>query len=527
MTVNCLEYFYTNKFDEKVLLKNKNKTYTVLEIKKLIGKKLDFLNKIKDENIEIETVDSFEFIINFFASAFSGKTIYPVSTEKSNSGMYKLGQETGENIAEFPKINTEDVMVIFSTSGSSGNKKVIKKSLKNLLKEGEDLAEEFGLPQGLEFVSTTTLNHLFGMTFHFMFALNSGGVINTDRINYPENIEGENQILISSPSFLGKMAKYNENCRLNTIITAGARLDDETFDYALQISKNTIEIYGSTETGVIAFRKDYNDNFKVFKNVSVIPEEDCTKVSTPYSFEKENIINDAIEFTSEDKIRLLGRTDRVLKIQEKRISAENIEEELLKNDYIDEAYCLKCGEKLACLAALTSKGMDFALKYGIPKLKEVLKSFLEDKFEIVPQKWKFIDEIPKTISGKTETEKIEEIFNLNLSLPLVLSRKYEPNAATYKLYFYRNCNFFKGHFENYPILPGVVQLLFATLFAKDAFGISCTSGQFRRIKFSNLVTPDNIIDLKLELTERGVDFSYIDKNKIYSSGLLPLKNYWR
>lgn len=527
MTANYLKYFYTNKFDEKVILKNKNKTYTVLEIKNLIGKKLDFLKNIQEENIEIDANDSFEFIINFFASTFSSKTIYPVCTPKNDGGMYRLKEQTGEKCSDFPKINPEDIMIVFSTSGSAGKKKEIKKSLKNLIKESEDLAEEFGFLQDIEFVSTTTLNHLFGMTFHFMFALNSGGIINTDRINYPENLKGKNQVLISSPSFLGKMAKYNESCLLNTIITAGAKLDDKTFDYALKISKNVIEIYGSTETGIIAYRKDYQDNFRVFKNVSIVPKEDYTNVSTPYSISRENIIKDAIKLLPNGEIELFGRTDRVLKIQEKRISAENLEDELLKNDYVNEAYCLKCGEKLACLVALKNSGMDFALKYGIPKLKKVLKSFLDDKFEIVPQKWKFIDEIPKTINGKIDLEKIEEIFNLNLSLPLVLSREYELNAATYKLYFYRNCNFFKGHFENYPILPGVVQLLLAILFTKDAFGISCNSGQFRRIKFSNLVTPDKIIDLRLETTERGIDFSYVDSEKKYSSGLLPLKNYWR
>ncbi len=527
MTVNCLEYFYTNKFDEKVLLKSRNKTYTVSEIKKFVGQKLDFLNGIKDENIGIEARDSFEFIINFFASAFAGKTIYPINNKKEDCELFILRNESGRNIAELPKINPEDIKIIFSTSGSSGEIKEIKKSLQNLIKEGKDLAEEFEFVKELEFVSTTTLQHLFGMTFHLMLALNSGGIINTDRINYPENLEGENQVLISSPSFLGKIAKYDECCSLNTIIAAGARLDDKTFDYALKISKNTIEIYGSTETGVIAYRKDYKDNFKIFKNISIIPMENCAKVSTPYSFNKEHIINDAIKITPDGKIKFLGRTDRILKIQEKRISAENIEKELLKNEYIEDAYCLKSGEKMACLAALNSKGMDFAVKYGIPKLKEIFKSFLENKFEVIPQKWKFTDEIPKNMNGKINPQRIEEIFSLNLSLPLVLSRKLEQNAATYKLFFYRNCNFFKGHFENFPILPGVVQLLFSILFTKDAFGINCTSGQFRRIKFSNLITPDSVIDLKLELNERGVDFCYVDSQKIYSSGLLPLKNYWR
>jgi len=527
MTADFFEYFYTDKYDDKVLLKSSDKIFTVFDVKKLVKRKIDFLSSVEAGMVRLSADDTFEFIINFFACIFAGKEIFLSNQPEDDYKISTRCQVADEDFAEFKKIKPEDVMITFLTSGSSGEKKEIKKSLLNLLKEGSDLAEEFGFVKGLEFISTTTLNHLFGMTFHLMLPLNCEGVINTDRIHFPENIKGENLVLVSSPSFLGKMSKYEEKCALNTIITAGAKLEDEVFNYALTISQNMVEIYGSTETGIMAFRRKPQDNLRLFKNVSLTMHEYFANVTTPYSIEKEEVINDALEMVSEDEIKFLGRTDRILKIQEKRISAEEIENTLSGNEYVQEAYCLKFGEKLACLTALNKKGMDFIIQSGVVKLKEILKTFLEDKFEIIPQKWKFIDEIPKTLSGKIDAEKIENIFNLNLSLPLVMSRKYEPNAATYKLYFYRNCNFFKGHFPDFPILPGVVQLLYASIFAKDAFGISCTSGQFRRIKFSNLLKPDKIVNLRLELSERGVGFTYFHKEKICSSGLLPIKNYWR
>ena len=52
-----------------------------------------------------------------------------------------------------------------------------------------------------------------------------------------------------------------------------------------------------------------------------------------------------------------------------------------------------------------------------------LKQELKNKFEIVPQRWRFFDEIPKKENGKINKEFIEEIFNLNLSLPFVISRE--------------------------------------------------------------------------------------------------------
>ena len=528
MIVDFLEYFYSEKYNDKILLKKLGKDYSVADIKTLVRYKMDFIKNIQQNAIGLDAEDCFEFIINFLACVFSNKKILLNYDCKIDEDVFFLSNQIGKNLVPIQQINPNAVMITFYTSGSSGDKKPVIKTLKNLIKEGLDLADEFDEIKDKEFVSTTTLNHLFGMTFHLMLPLNSGGIINTDRINYPENINTENLVLVSSPSFLDKMAKYLEIPRLkpNTIITAGAKLKKETFDYALGISKNVIEIYGSTETGVIAFRKKTEDNLKLFKNVQVIIQEERVEVSTPYSYCQNNLINDNIEIIAGREMTVLGRTDRVLKILEKRISAEEIEQALLKNEFVQDVYCLKHSEKLACLVALNKQGNDFVISSGISELKKVLKTFLADKFEIIPQKWKFIDEIPKNLNGKIDKEKIENIFNLNLSFPLILSRKYGENFAIVDLYFYRHCNFFKGHFENYPILPGVVQLFFAGYFAKDAFGVNCSSGQFRRIKFSNLIRPDKIVTLKLEYNNRGVSYSYYDDVNTYSSGQLPIRNYW-
>ncbi|MBR5304008.1 MAG: acyl-CoA synthetase [Candidatus Gastranaerophilales bacterium] len=528
MTADFLEYFYTEKFDEKILLKSFGKSFSVADVKKLVAFKMDYLKSIEDKTVSLDGENCFEFIINFFACIFSGKEIVLNNNQKS-SEFFVLGTQTGNNVCEFPKINSKDVYVQFFTSGSSGLKKKVVKSLWNLIKEGQDLADEFGFVKGLEFVSTTTLNHLFGMTFHLMLPLNSGGVINTDRINYPENINDENLVLVSSPSFLDKMAKYAEtpSVKLNTVFTAGAKLKDATFDYMLGLSKNVVEIYGSTESGVIAFRQNPQYNLKIFKNVRIVLLGNSAEISTPYSFEEKNVVNDEIELLTGREMKVVGRTDRVLKIMEKRISAEEVEKELALNSFVQDAYCLKYGEKLACLVALTREGKEFVISFGVSELKKNLKTFLDNKFEIIPQKWKFIDEIPKNINGKIDKVKIENLFDINLSLPLILDRKYSEKEAVIQLYFYHNCNFFKGHFENYPVLPGVVQLYFASFFAKDAFNVECTSGQFRKIKFSNLIKPDKVIFLRLEHTERGVVYSYFDEENTYSSGQLPIRNYWR
>ena len=477
---NFLKYFKTIEYDEKVIFKNGDKNYSVKEIKSLLTS-----NNIEDENLRLA--------IDFLKKA----------------------------------INNEDIE--FYTSGSTSDKNsCVKKTIQNMIIESDDLLEEFHFEGDLEFISTTTLEHLFGATFHFVFPLNSGFMINLKRINYPEDLNIKNSVLITTPSFLETMRKYDIQIEVKPryIFTAGAKLEDKTYEYAKSIcSSDVIDIYGSSESGSIGYRKDYKSKrLKLFRGIKILAlKDDCTEILTEYSKESHQIIKDKMKIFG-DEIELVGRSDRVLKVQEKRIDADILESKIKENKYIDDCYCLEFAGKIATLAVLNNLGKEYLLKNGSVVLIKSLKNLLKDDFEKIPQKWKFFDEIPKNIRGKIDKEKIRELFELNLSLPLILSRIKEDNSITFKLIFLENSNFFKGHFEGLPILAGVVQLFYVDFFAKLAYNLDCHCGQIRRIKFANIINPNQIIDLELTKTESGISFKYKDENKTYSSGILPIKN---
>ena len=71
MIANFLKYFYTNEFDDKVILKKCSQLYTVGEIKLSISKKIDFLKTITNKSIILLSDDNFEFFINFIIPHFS------------------------------------------------------------------------------------------------------------------------------------------------------------------------------------------------------------------------------------------------------------------------------------------------------------------------------------------------------------------------------------------------------------------------------------------------------------------------
>jgi len=536
MIANFLEYFLSENYDNKIIIKNAHQNYSVKDLKNLVFGAMQKLQAVNNEHIVLNTSDNLNFIVNFFACIFCRKNIYLSNNIKRHFGYIEnpfIIEDTDiipKEYGRFDSIVPQNTTINFYTSGSTSKAKCIKKTLQNLIDESEDLYKEFKFQEELEFISTTTLNHLFGMTFQFMLPINKGFIINVDRINYPEEIRGENYILISTPSFLEKMAKYDvlPPQKLKYIITAGDKLKDEIFKYAKNISQSVIEIYGSTETGIIAYRMTFEKpDFKLFDGIKItcaMPNE--TQIITRYSDAPTQNLGDKIEWDGNKNVKFLGRTDRILKIQEKRISAPELEEETEKHEFVNECYCFEYNNKIATIVALTQEGMQFAVKNGILALKKLLKSYLKEKFNVIPQRWKFIDEIPKTDNGKIDKISIMDLFNLNLSLPLIISRKIGVDCSEFRLFFYKNCNFFKGHFDRYPIVPGVVQLYYANYFTQIAFKKDCHTGQIRKIKFTNIIHADDIVDLLIEKQTKGMAYEYVKGDTIYSSGLLPHKNWF-
>ena len=406
----------------------------------------------------------------------------------------------------------------FYTGGTTSEKKCVIKTRENFINEGQDIYEALKLEDGLEFITTTTYEHVFGVSFHLMLPMSRGYIINLDRINYPEDLTVENAVLITTPAFLEAMRKYKAVPPVSPriIITAGAKLENETFKYAQSISKRVIDVYGSTETGVIAYRENMR-KMQLFKGIEILETSaDGTTISTKYSEQEIQKIGDSIK-QSGNKIEFLGRSDRILKINDKRISADELEDKIKKSELIKDCYCFERSGRLAVLAVLTDKGVKFAVKKGKPELTKNIGTHAKW--------WKFIDEIPKTKTGKIDKKTINQIFNMNLSMPLVVSRNCTKDYAEIQLCFLRSSNFFQGHFKSFPILPGVVQLFYANMFAKNVFKTDCRCGQIRKIKFANIIRPDKILNLVLQKTASGVNFKYEDSSAVYSSGILPLKSF--
>ena len=509
--------------DEKALIKHNGYDYSAQEVKKLILPRIAWLNMQKCNNLILTGEDNFEFVLNFFAGIFAEKEIFLVADKTK---IETFGDDFIKNIEladcknlELRTPDAKNVFINLFTSGSTGEPKLIRKTLQNLLNEAEDLIKQFPIPKDCVFLTTAKMSHMFGIVFALIFPLANGNLIDTNMIKFPEQIKSDNFVFITTPSFLDKMAKYDNNPRKpKYIFTAGDKLNNSAFEY-FEKDSNVVEIYGSTESGTVAFRTSSKDSFLTpLKNVKVRADiNNQIVVESHYFLENHLTLNDIIE-KSGNKFRILGRSDRILKVQEKRISAVELENILNKHEFIENSYCLKTGEKVGAAIVLTGKGREKLLETGSAELIKLIKAYVKKSSEIVPQKWRFLYEIPKNSAGKTDKTKIENIFGLNLSMPFVIDKKITGNGAEIKLIFLKNSNFFKGHFPDVAILPGVVQLFFAHFLAEDVFDEKISMKKIKKIKFSRVIKPEREVILKLKNSELSVDFIFKDSENQFSSG---------
>ena len=80
--------------------------------------------------------------------------------------------------------------------------------------------------------------------------------------------------------------------------------------------------------------------------------------------------------------------------------------------------------------------------------------------------------------------------------------------------------YFRGHFPNFAILPGIVQLDWAIQYGNRHFELGDVSPTTIRIKFRKPIRPDHRVTLTLKYlrARKGIEFNYADAEGACSSG---------
>ena len=86
-----------------------------------------------------------------------------------------------------------------------------------------------------------------------------------------------------------------------------------------------------------------------------------------------------------------------------------------------------------------------------------------------------------------------------------------------------NTSCFDGHFPGLPILPGVMQLHWVVLLAKQHWYPQGQFSSVSRIKFQCPIQPQDVLDIELTHKAGGkFNYSYTSNDRVMSSGSFEL-----
>ncbi len=110
------------------------------------------------------------------------------------------------------------------------------------------------------------------------------------------------------------------------------------------------------------------------------------------------------------------------------------------------------------------------------------------------------------------------------ALPQILAQHSNEDEICWRIFVSAELDYFKGHFEEQAVLPGVTQLDWAIQLGCQAFGYEPTVATLEVLKFQQLMLPDTEVELFIShnAAKSKLTFSYRDGDKRFASGRIAL-----
>ncbi|QSX33926.1 acyl-CoA synthetase [Shewanella avicenniae] len=322
--------------------------------------------------------------------------------------------------------------LLLFTSGSSGQPKAVRKTLRQLDAEVTVLENTFAkhLPH-CSVVATVTHQHIYGLLFKILWPLAASRPFLSDLVEYPETLGYYMALfpklcLISSPAQLTRLPKalnFERQHQVPSLIfSSGGPLPLEAALGIRQVFASLpIEVYGSTETGGIAYRRQHSAEtaWKAFAPMRIARDDSdgALLLNSPYLVDDAQLrCDDSITLLGDGLFRLEGRLDRVVKIEEKRLSLVQMEALLNAHPWVAQSSLILLDgqrQQLGAVVELSDVGHAELLHNGKLHINNTLKSHLLSQFERVtlPRRWRYPERLPQDPQGKIRLQEMLQLFD--------------------------------------------------------------------------------------------------------------------
>jgi len=549
------------------------------------------------------TEDAYPFAVLLFALLHAGKQILipgnncPGTAEQLSPDCQLLGDwHSGEDFdfcldapvsssRPLSPLNPLDRQLVIFTSGSTGQAKPIAKCLNQFQLEIATLEKQWGELLGdAAALATVSHQHIYGLLFRVLWPLSAGRCFHSQAYINPETLINAIQhgpaYWIASPAHLKRLDRQSPwdgiRC-LKAIFSSGGALPESAAQQILSgCGQAVIEVYGSSETGGIAWRQQdqawtlfpgmalscidgkwflhspYLENRSI-ENTKPSPEGEGwvrgnhNKEKSLFESPHPNLImpdspvrhptgecksapggfvpqgegaatiksrlpgagkgfqlDDQITLFDDGCFMLHGRSDRIVKIEEKRLSLAELEQRLINEPWIDDAHALvinKSRDVVAVAMVLSQQGTEQLQAQGRGRFIKQLRRTLASWFEsvVLPRKWLFVNSMPLTNQGKIEQQLLKKLLDFDSrKFPQAINLETSADCVRLDLRVPEDLLYFPDHFADYPILPGVVQLAWAEHFGKLFFGIDKPFSHMEAVKFTQVIRPGDELTLVLD-----------------------------
>lgn len=439
------------------------------------------------------------------------------------------------------QLDLDQCRLSLCTSGSSGEPKRIDKTLRQLSNEVEALELLWGADLGQAcIIGSVATQHIYGLLFRVLWPLCAGRPFVRRQLAFSEDLQRASReypafAWVASPALLKRMGDNLDWPALSAVrrvFSSGGALPPEAAQSLHQrLQQWPTEILGSSETGGIAWRQG-ESLWQPFAGVELSQDSDgALLISSPYlpAGHVEHSA-DAARIAADGRFELLGRLDRIVKLEEKRISLPMLEQALAAHDWVAEARLGVVQENRASLGALLvlSESGLFALReHGRRELTETLRKHLSQHCEALalPRRWRLLRQMPLNSQGKLAQADVEALLlAARPKAPEVLEQSASDGEWSLQLSVPPDLAYFSGHFPKAPVLPGVVQVEWALNLGRQLLKLDGAFAGMEVLKFQQLVRPGDEIQLHLRFdAERGkLYFAYRNDTATCSSGRILL-----
>ncbi|MBB5017442.1 acyl-CoA synthetase (AMP-forming)/AMP-acid ligase II [Chitinivorax tropicus] len=442
-------------------------------------------------------------------------------------------------VIELPPLVADHLGVMVFTSGSTGEPQAISKYLFQLANEVATLTQLFGSHlQQARIVATVSHQHIYGLLFKILWPLANQRAFLSDSLVFPEQFSVAlaecPTVLVSSPAHLKRlpdtMAWQAAAQHTQAIFSSAGPLPEDAIPLVeSKLGRTPIEVYGSSETGGIAWRQRPHGtpaDWLPLPGITLGEQNGMLCLRSPHLAD-ENWFQtaDRISLNEQGGFQLQGRGDLIAKIEGKRVSLIAIEQALEQHAWVQQAKVLMLAEQreqVAAVVVLSQAGLQALQALGKTVLARQLRQSLASSVEAValPRRWRFVGQLPADSQGKHTHALLSTLFAPTHPETTVLTRA--DGQISLQMTIQPDLLCFDGHFPRTPVLPGVAQVDWVMREGRRHFEIPGSFVRMEALKFQRIIQPGMVVtlDLTWRSDKQSLSFTLSSSAGQHASGRL-------